>query len=27
MDYEKSEGEDHVKGLFELLSENEQRER
>ena len=26
MDYEKPEGEDHVKGLFELLSENEQRE-
>ena len=27
VDHEKPEGEDHVKGLFELLSENEQRER
>ena len=27
MDYEKTEDGHHVKGLFELLSENEQRER
>eukprot|EP01052_Picozoa_sp_SAG31_P032619 SAG31_NODE_3595_length_4088_cov_2.210078_4_plen_100_part_00 len=27
MDYEKPKKEDNVKGLFELLSENEQRER